>query len=172
VAQSVEAVEFLSKHAQKNESESESEGESEGESDSEPSYRRTHEGAKKSRHSPVCLMLSGFIDGYVKHTIGSCVAAQGPPLHLIPEDLVTVEVACKSQGAECCEFVTAHIDHIAEVVKKEAAVVLDTDLETSSGLVGMLKIVRGRYKSGRGWLAHCLETSSSSSLSSSTSTKK
>jgi hypothetical protein len=29
--------------------------------------------------------------------------------------------------------------------------------EPCSGVVAMLKIVRGRHKSGRGWLAHCLE---------------
>jgi hypothetical protein len=124
VAQSVEAVEFLSKNGESKDSESESESESDnddpsGGSSSNSSNRRKRKQSKRDTASPVCLMLSGYIDGYVKQTIGACACAHGSPLYLVPEDLVTVEVACKSQGAECCEFVTAHVDQIADVIKKD-----------------------------------------------------
>lgn len=98
VAQSIEALEHLN---ELNSAKKEEDGVSD---------------AEQKVESPVCVLLSGFIDGFVKQT---CSSAAGPPLSLVPDDLVTVEIACKSQGADCCEFVTAHNDRITDVVAKE-----------------------------------------------------
>lgn len=172
VAQSIEALEHLNHKAELDDDEIEGDIEPEKHRESAP-----HEASS-------CAILCGYIDGYVKQ---ACSSAQVPPLSLVPDELVTIEIACKSRGADYCEFVTAHIDRIAEVVTKE----LDERVlyptpgtigelcshvnaqginAEQAGVMSMLKIVRSRQKSGRGWLAHCLETSSPDLNSSSPAT--
>jgi len=101
VAQSVEAVEFL-KHEEREgiNSSTTTKGNNRLPMSGEPGAEQRHAA------EPVCVMLSGYINGFIKHMVVSCSVAHGAPLHLVADDLATTEIACRARGAECCQFVT------------------------------------------------------------------
>ncbi len=139
--------------------------------------------AASSSIAPTCVILSGKIDGYVKKCLcdfhtqkaqqqqqqqerapsspsdggassSSSSSSSSSPRRSFGDDLITLEVSCKAQGHDRCEFITAHVERIAEMAKARLAQMGRPDL--FSCLVPSIKMLKARHQKGRAWLAGCL----------------